>query len=357
MSFSVPATYNIKDVPFLLDNNVKDIYGSFGNMFLYSVKIKNELRKVKLKEIKSYVNLLHKKGITFSFTFNIPKYNLEAEAYNKFRKDILKIKKLGVDYMVIADINAIKPIRKIWPDVKFKISCVSRIKRIKEADAFYKLGIKEIILDPSVNKKINLLKSFVKEGYNITLLVNECCINNCPKRDKHYKYVSNKKKGEDIFQIWCASYKLLNQDEYYRSCWIRPEELIKYEKIGITSFKLSGRDFKDKWVKETIKAYNTKRYKDIGKILTGYYFNKDLKGYKFNIVRVLPNSVLWVFIKIFSVISTRKDLKILSTLNFFEFVQIINFLKKPSRNIGSELKIALEKVNKEAQKMINNTNI
>jgi hypothetical protein len=130
----------------------------------------------------------------------------------------------------------------------------------------------KIVLDRSLNRKLKPLKSTVnkiKQRYkNITieLLANEGCIYHCPFKLTHDSQISfsNLRLTRDkTFQtntdLGCHAYFFKTPERFFKSPFIRPEDVDKYTKIADT-IKLCGRTLGLNFLYTCIRAYGEKSY-------------------------------------------------------------------------------------------------
>jgi collagenase-like PrtC family protease len=101
-------------------------------------------------------------------------------------------------------------------------------------------------------------------GAQIKLMVNEGCLFRCPFRKFHFNYISHKSrkpemkqgvKAEDnVFSLNCLQLSKSDLSQILKSCWIRPEDLGKYEQVT-RYFKIVGRTSSKSMLLRSIEAY------------------------------------------------------------------------------------------------------
>jgi len=130
----------------------------------------------------------------------------------------------------------------------------------------------KIVLDRSLNRKPKQLKTTahkIKDQYNhikIELLANEGCIYHCPFKLTHDSQISFSNLGvstDQTFQtnrtIGCHAYFFKTPERFFKSPFIRPEDVNKYTEIADT-IKLCGRTLGLNFLKTCINAYIKKSY-------------------------------------------------------------------------------------------------
>lgn len=324
--FSVPATYKIRHIPFLKANGVVEVYGSIGNRFFRSVRDTSELRRPKIGNVKRYIDRLHRNGIKFSFVMNSPVFE-EFERV-EFGKSLKKLKSIGVDNVIVADFSIIPEVLRVFDKDSVMISVVSEISRLNDIKSIEKYGIKRIALDPSINKNIRLISSFMRRKIKPTLLVNEGCQKGCPYRNNHYSCISSPEFKGDLFRLWC----ICNKDTSGVSgTWILPEELISYDMLDGIVFKISGRDYPDSWILGAIKAYSDARPSELSKFLTGSSMKRS--NPYVSIFSFFPGFMQKLILHILVLIKGKHDIRVLSSLGAKELSIFVDFLANKRKKL------------------------
>lgn len=138
---------------------------------------------------------------------------------------------------------------------------------MNQIEYFRKLGANRITLSYMSNRDFELmgrLKSI--RDIDFEILVNESCLLDCPFRMYHYNLVSHgsqREKGKVFLQypfLSCTLMKLQNVAELIKAPWVRPEDLYRYEDLGIQYFKLAGREKTTEWLLRCAKSYFSLRH-------------------------------------------------------------------------------------------------
>lgn len=130
----------------------------------------------------------------------------------------------------------------------------------------------KLILDRSLNRDPEILNTTVlsiKSIYpdmKIELLANEGCIYHCPFKPAHDAQISLSNTGivkectHGINQaVGCNSYFHQHPERFFKSPFIRPEDLIHYTGI-VDTIKICGRTLGSKFLVRCISAYDKKSY-------------------------------------------------------------------------------------------------
>lgn len=170
----------------------------------------------------------------------------------------------GVEAVTLANPFLIERAREACPDLEISASVLSDIDCFSRAETFARAGATTITVDTSINKNLKLLKQIASGlGVEIKLMVNEGCLDKCPYRKFHMNYISHKSKASasegTAFSFACGDITVRDPGQVFKSNWIRPEDLYRYEKIT-GFFKLVGRDMLPSKVLRCAQAYLDESY-------------------------------------------------------------------------------------------------
>jgi collagenase-like PrtC family protease len=165
----------------------------------------------------------------------------------------------GVEAVTLANPFLIEEARRACPDLEISASVLSSIDCFSRAEAFARAGATTMTVDTSINKNLKLLSQIVERlGVEIKLMVNEGCLDKCPYRMFHMNYISHKSKDSasegTCFPFACGDITKGDPGQVFRSNWVRPEDLHRYEKIT-RFFKIVGRDMMPSKVLRCTRAY------------------------------------------------------------------------------------------------------
>jgi collagenase-like PrtC family protease len=157
-------------------------------------------------------------------------------------------------------------IKKEFPEVEIVVSTIAHIKSVQGVKFYENLGAHRLLLSYMINRNFKLLKNIVSATTcEIEILVNESCLFHCPIRNYHYNLVSHASQQEmKIIQypfLKCTVIKLKDPAELIKARWIRPEDIQKYESLGVNLFKLAGREKPTEWILKCAESYFQRRYK------------------------------------------------------------------------------------------------
>ena len=266
MKLSVATTWDDNLLKELSEKSIKvyEIFGSLAQSILGSGRETKALPQIEIPQAKKHIELAHKLGIKFNYLFNASCLsNLEHSCEG--RKKIYKylrfvIEELKPDSVTVTLPFLIELIKKEFPKIEIVASTINHIKSVQEAKFYEELGAHRLTLSYMINRNFKLLKELVNSTRcKIEILVNESCLFHCPFRNYHYNLVSHASQSSlNIIQypfLSCTRIKLRKPEELIKARWVRPEDIEKYENIGINFFKLAGREKSTNWILKTIERY------------------------------------------------------------------------------------------------------
>jgi collagenase-like PrtC family protease len=100
----------------------------------------------------------------------------------------------------------------------------------------------------------------------LELLANEMCLYGCPHRGYHYDLMAHASQGgaslADIEypHLMCSTRRMANPAELLKARFIRPEDVARYEALGLGLIKLAGRGRDSEGLLRAARAYLGRRY-------------------------------------------------------------------------------------------------
>lgn len=273
--FKVPTDFKISTVEQIAQKNkqweipIKEVYGSLNLSLFGSGRISSVLHQVDLGTLQKYIEALNKNDIQFNYALNfICAANLEFTDKGKKEtaKLLRKLHSAGVRRFTIAAPSMFQLLKEVLPDVKVSVSVLSNVDSYARLEAFASYGnVDRILLPEFMNRKIAQTEKLVKQGkmlgYEFGTIVNSACAIDCPYRAFHHNFISHATKGEkfkpgDYYGSKCALNRIEHPAEVLKSAWIRPEDLHHYIDMGITLFKIAGREMRNADFLRVVDIYN-----------------------------------------------------------------------------------------------------
>ncbi|MBZ9577943.1 hypothetical protein KJA13_02805 [Patescibacteria group bacterium] len=319
MKISAPTNFDFRILE-KLKGTVHDTYGSLQNDAGGTVLPSYALPKVDTGRFKEYVEYSHELGIKFNYVLNHPNITI-----TKQRIALLdRLSKINVDMVTASNYSFISFVKKEYP---FKIcsSIACKIDSLKEAMLFKELDCDVICLDYTKNSDLEFIRLVKqKTALQIKLLANNICLPNCPYWREHLESAGHFQKG--IFK--CLKLKLNNPSLFRETGFIYPNDVKKYEGIGVDFLKLGGRTKPANWIINCAMAYSQKSY-------NGNCF----RLVNTSVAESRYSSIISILLKFFPTLFIRTGLKCLYFCNRKELYGVLS----KERHIKSLLKIYLTK--------------
>jgi collagenase-like PrtC family protease len=274
----------------ILHNTVHDLYGTYDFSFTGSGRPFLLMQKKEKSEIEDYIHRVHELGLAFTWLWNgecLGYFKFDTEQQSNALKELDWLEDMGVEYLTVTDPYLANFAKTYYPKLKLKVSVISEVNSLSRAldwaDIIGSQGV--LTLSIMLNRNFPLLKKIRKSvNCDIELLLNDCCLNECPFRFFHYTECSHASQKHDILEgyyndwatIACQNQKAFNPEQIIMSKWIRPSDIDKYMELGVDYFKISGRRYATEWLGRALRAYSNKSYdQNLGDVLNGYSFVSD----------------------------------------------------------------------------------
>jgi collagenase-like PrtC family protease len=253
---------------------VKYVFGSHTENITGHGRASFILPKVDDERLKNHIGVVHSANIKFLYTLNSA--NLRGKEYSErhvseIRNEVEKLINMGVDGFIVALPYLLFLIKSEHPDIEVSISSFARVNHIRKIEEYINLGANTIILDEDANRNFQLLESASKlarkHGVDLELIVNNTCLWGCPYKLTHDQVSSYLSASDGVKGVWfeypilfCATEVRNDFANIIRMRWIRPEDLIFYEELGIDRFKIAGRNKTTEWLVRAVQAYSERSY-------------------------------------------------------------------------------------------------
>ena len=253
LEFSVPYNRDAATLRQLIalqrrDGNViREIYLNAPQAITGSGRVGNVTT---LDEFVGVVSIIREAGIRVDVTMNSTCDGGDWYAEETLNRQIGFIRDMheqhGIEAVTLANPFLIEQARQTCPNLEISASVLADIDCFSRAEAFALAGATTMTVDTSINRDLKLLRQIrEKLGVELKLMVNEGCLNKCPYRKFHMNLISHKSHEErdegNAFSFACGDIIGRDAGQIFKSNWIRPEDMRRYE--GITSFfKIVGRD-------------------------------------------------------------------------------------------------------------------
>lgn len=211
---------------------------------------------------------------------------------------------LGASGVTVANPYLIELIAESFPELEVHVSVLASVDSPRKAAFYRDLGVTGIYLAPEVNRDFRRLRAIRRAvDCRLSVLVNEGCLLQCPLTQYHANVISH--SGESIAGRYhvdycyfkCSQLKAATPAEYLQTPWIRPEDLERYEELGVDYAKLAGREKMGEgpashtdWIVRAAEAYCRRRCDDVAELLVAVEAVAPLRGEAGEGVRVRIDS-------------------------------------------------------------------
>lgn len=293
-------------------NKITEVYGSERAAAQYTARPAFRLPEVTHAEFKGYIQELQKLSIDFLYTFNtsvVSKQDMIKEK-KKIQKHVESLIDIGVKGFVVTLPFVAMLIREVDTGTKIHVSTIAHIDTITQINIWKeKYDISSVCMNLQKNREINFLERCARycneNAIKLELIVNEFCGNgsnngatHCIYRDHCYSLHSlgYSKEEYNIEQYPMSECMASRKDakQWMKMNYIRPEDIKKYEDIGINNFKITGRTGTQEYLKSVIAAYIEERYE--GNLLHLWRHLENIEDAEFSPHIILENNKLNDFV-------------------------------------------------------------
>lgn len=256
---------------------IGELYGSDQSCHWLTARPKYRLVPIDDVALERYVGDIRSMGLSFNYTMNAPYIGSKREIRMRkknIQERIRFLSDIGCDMITISHPIIAEMIREADIPVKIAVSTimhldtVSQLKILHERYHIDKL-YNNLLKNRSIKFLMNLSKFCSDEGIELTLLANEFCNSStmdgatsthCIYRDSCYLFHSENEDKEDdeLLRGYPMSHCISMRQSvlpWLKAPFIRPEDLYKYECIGVNSFKITGRTGTTEYLLAIVEAY------------------------------------------------------------------------------------------------------
>lgn len=274
MKLSVATNFDDELINKIKKYPVYEVYGKLQEDYIGGGRPSNTLKNIDTKRLEEHVKTVRKSNIKFNYLLNgaCLENKEQNEEWQKNVKIFLDyLRDIGVNALTVTNPFLLQIIKKYYDCFTVRISTFACVDSYEKARYWEEMGADYICVDfVKINRDFKTLKYMVDnlKKSKIELLMTNSCLKNCPLIHTHtasLSHASNKMNNEkEKYVDWCLykcqEYELKHLEEYIKSPWIRPEDVVEYEKIGIEHFKITERDFPTEEIVKRVKAYSNRSY-------------------------------------------------------------------------------------------------
>lgn len=238
---------------------VTNMYGALSGEAIGNGRSQNKILKIARDDAKRFGQAVRTKGIRFNYLLNnsIPFGTKPNEDRVREYIDWI-VYEFKPDALVIASPDLMNIIRRNYGDIPIHISTIAGVLDTKGIDRYLEFSPEKVVVHNDMARNFRTLGRVIEYtnnlGIRLEIMCTESCLRECPWMDNHRDLISV--GGDDSpLQCKCNCQKISEPSEILRANFIRPEDLIFYEDMGINSFKITGRSKPAKWLPLVTRAY------------------------------------------------------------------------------------------------------
>jgi len=277
MEFVLASNFDDRLVAETADLPVSTFFGGYPVQLTGGGRPPQILPPISPERFREHLEAIHRLGRNFFATVNSNDLGLHEYRpgyVDAFLREIGDLLDLGVDGFVIALPALIEAVRTAWPDVPISVSTFARIRTVTQAEYFVRMGARTIILEEA-NRDFRLIRGLVRLGAQVEILVNQSCLPSCPYRGHHLNTSSLASQpgapcpSFEYPILECGVEYVRDPSKIISGIFVRPEDLEVYEEVGVSRFKISGRNRSTEWLVHAARAYSSRSYPgDLAEILS-----------------------------------------------------------------------------------------
>ena len=249
LTFDIGTNFDKELIKVIAKNNQNgqflSVFGKLKSDFLGGGRSSAFLPDISLEELKEYIELCHKNNLIFNYLINpmcMENKELEPESHFKIIEFLKQLESIGVDAITITSPYLCELIKTQFPNFKVTVGLYAYTFDLNHIKRWIDLGADEITLAHHNNRDFKALKNMLNytKGKNVTLrlIANNLCLHMCPYSIMHgtvqgHISCSDSSAHGDIDYCFmkCLAEKITDMSNLISSDWIRPEDLIYYEKL------------------------------------------------------------------------------------------------------------------------------
>lgn len=230
--------------------------------------------------IKQVTKAFNSRGVPLRFTFTNPLIE-EKHLGDPFCNKVMRMCDNGLNEVIVLSPILEEYIRKNYPSYKITSSTCKEIRNAGELSAELEKDYHYVVLDYNWNNNFEFLETLPHKE-KCELLINACCVPNCPRRGEHYRSIGETqikyaeymktppmmRKPTHFEDFKCPSmlrhiYQITDLPTH-----ISPDAIVeKYVPMGFNQFKIEGRTVPDIALAENYIYYMIKpEYKDTARL-------------------------------------------------------------------------------------------
>jgi collagenase-like PrtC family protease len=318
--FTLPANWQEDFFEVIDFTDVVEVYGKMREDFIGGGKSSMAQAQPSKILVRDTVREVHKRGMSFNYLLNstcIGNLEYTSKGYKEIRKLLDWLASIEVDSVSVALPFIAQIIKKLYPQLKINVSTQADVDSLEKAKQWEELGVDVITLSHvGMNKNFSEIKRISDHcKCDTQLIANMTCKRGCAFVTLHgnlnahasHSWSKTNRYNMDYYFVNCLACAMSDPLSVIKSNWIRPEDVLKYEELGIKRFKLAERGLTSS---------------SLSKIIDGYRGG----SYDGNLMDLIPSMSKYVFIEKQRFSKTVKELMRTSFVKVFKMREAINSL-------------------------------
>jgi collagenase-like PrtC family protease len=260
----IPAVAGLRGVESLFGKLSQDVVGGG--------RPTHVLADIRLAELKNSVRIAHAYGLEFNYLLNascMANQELSRSTNRRICALLDTLVEAGVNRVVVSLPYLLALVKKRHPQLRVSISTFVGIDTPSKARIWEDRGADRLVLSIDVNRNRTALEQIRRAvSCELELFANAMCLYQCPFGPLHAASNGHascstdplKGYGVDYYSYQCAERRLREPSEFIRGRFIRPEDVIRYEELGIDVLKISDRLKGTPWLIRAVRAYSSRNY-------------------------------------------------------------------------------------------------
>lgn len=234
-------------------DTISEVYGSLTDSGFAAGRSKSALPNLAREQFESFVRLARDYGIDFNYTLNgscqgameyDPVWRKEFYSYIDYLSSI------GISSFTVSSPSIVAILRHYQPSATITVSITADVSTRNMAIDYASLGANKVMASISLYRRFKELNTLsTAPDVEVGMLVNSFCFPDCTYRSEHFNTSAHLAKQEpDLYGKLgsfdfnqCNLKRLSNPKQFLAAAWVRPEDVANYENIGVSFFKLEGR--------------------------------------------------------------------------------------------------------------------
>ena len=205
-------------------------------------------------------------GLGYDYTLNgvLPRARV-MENRREIIEELEWIESSPIRTVTVANYELARLAEKYAPSVSLAISIFAGVDNKRTFRQWAELpNVREINTDVGTFRNLRLLEELVEQGREqetcVRVIANLGCMADCARKEEHamIKDMASLDRNSLHYApctFFCMRYNLENPEEFLKMPLIRPDDLGRYEDIGVAAVKIVDRIQKTPWIEKVVGHY------------------------------------------------------------------------------------------------------